>query len=69
MIWFKDQKNVIGKDKQGREYTEFSFPYSKFGSDERIGRVLRYGDGIEIMEPKELREEIKEKIESMRGIY
>lgn len=60
--WHKNQQ---GKWQEGGYHLHV--PYA----DERelVMEVLRYGAGVEVLGPRELREEVAERIRAMAGIY
>lgn len=52
----------VGEDK-------FRFSHNALISEGLIGWILQFGEDIEVVSPKELREQIKEKIDKIRKIY
>ena len=49
------------------DYTDFSFdirPTADF-----IGQLLSHGDGLEVIEPQSLRDQLQEEVERMRSHY
>lgn len=54
-----------------REVSEdkFRFSHTALISEGLIGWILQFGEDIEVLEPKELREQIKDKLSKIRNIY
>jgi predicted DNA-binding transcriptional regulator YafY len=55
-----------GKSKYG-EFAEFT--YRLCVTPELVSQLLAMGDKIEVLEPEELRDEIKERINNMFNLY
>jgi predicted DNA-binding transcriptional regulator YafY len=62
-IWHKDQKVKYLKDGS----LELSFPVSDFSEIKR--EILKHGDEVEVMRPKELRVLIKAEAQKIAKIY
>lgn len=62
-IWSSEQK--ISSDKDGSLL--ISFPVSDYR--EITGDILRYGSSVEVLEPEELRNEIKQTVSDLKQIY
>lgn len=61
--WHEAQEVSVGKDGSLR----LRFPVSGFGEVAR--EILKFGAGVEVLEPRELRETIAEEIRRMSGLY
>ena len=62
-IWHKDQQGSWLDDGS----YQLEIPY---GSDiELIGDILKYGDQVEVIEPQELRDKVKQQIKNLTNIY
>jgi len=62
-IWHKDQKVKYLKDGS----IELKFPVSDFSEIKR--EILKHGDEVEVIRPKELRDLIKAEAEKIAKIY
>ena len=61
--WHSRQEAVVLPD--GR--LELTVPYSEV--DELLGEILRYGPDVEVLEPKELVDLVKDRLRQAAGIY
>jgi len=62
-IWHKDQKIKLLKEGS----LEISFPVSDFSEIKR--EILKHGDMVEVIKPKDLRDLIKAEAEKIAKIY
>lgn len=62
-VWFSGQRIVANDDGS----VCLSFPVADFGEISR--EVLKYGAAVEVLSPKELRDQVKEEIGKMERLY
>jgi predicted DNA-binding transcriptional regulator YafY len=62
-IWFSGQKVVANKDGS----IGMRLPVADFGEIRK--EILKYGASVEVLAPRELRDQVREEIQRMAGVY
>ncbi|TDX59018.1 helix-turn-helix transcriptional regulator [Orenia marismortui] len=67
--WIKENKYHPTQEVEELEYDSIIMSFTTSGLSEVKGWILKYGSSAEVLEPESLREEIKDEIKGMMGVY